>query len=139
MLNSGLMYKELIQKAEEASHKAYCKYSRFAVGTALLTDSGEIYTGCNIENSSYPVGICAERVAFGKAISEGHKKFRAIAVCGFFLGELDPVFCPPCGMCRQFMSEFCEDDFEVILSDKMKGIRYYKLGTLVPVRFDFQI
>ena len=119
------MYNTLLQKAEEAGRNAYCNYSGFAVGAALLTESGEIYTGCNIENASYPVGICAERVAFSKAVSDGHRKFRAIAIAG---GDSP---CPPCGMCRQFMAEFCQDDFEIILSDKI-----YRLRELLPVRFE---
>lgn len=126
MLNSDLMYnaEHLLNIAEQAKQQAYCRYSGFAVGAALLTESGMLYTGCNIENASYPVGICAERVAFGKAISDGHRKFQAIAVCG---GE---VSCPPCGICLQFMSEFCDDDFRVILSDKI-----YSFSELLPIRF----
>ena len=111
-MNSASMSDLLRQKAEEARKNAYCKYSGFAVGAALMTETGEIYTGCNIENASYPNGICAERTAFAKAISEGHRKFKAIAIIS---GE-KPCF--PCGMCRQFLSEFCGEDFEIILSDK---------------------
>ncbi len=125
MLNSDSMYNTLLRKAEETRKNAYCIYSGFAVGAALLTESGEIYTGCNIENASYPVGICAERVAFAKAVSDGYQNFKAIAIVG---GETS---CPPCGMCRQFMSEFCKDDFEIILTDKI-----YTLGALLPVRFE---
>ena len=121
------MYDALRQKAQEASQNAYCKYSGFAVGAALLTESGQIFTGCNVENGSFPVGICAERVAFSKAISDGHRSFKAIAIYG---GETS---CPPCGMCRQFMSEFCDDNFEIILNDKI-----YTLKKLLPVRFDFK-
>jgi len=132
LLNSDSMYnpEHLLILAEQARKNAYCKYSGFAVGAALLTESGVIYTGCNIENSSYPVGICAERVAFGKALSDGHRKFRAIAIAGAPEQEQKTAFCPPCGMCRQFMSEFCQDDFEIILSDKI-----YQMKDLLPVRF----
>ncbi len=124
LLNSDSMYNMLLRKAEEVSRNAYCKYSGFAVGAALLTESGEIFTGCNIENASYPVGICAERTAFSKAISEGYQNFKAIAVFG---GQTP---CLPCGMCRQFMSEFCHDDFEIILTDKI-----YTLKELFPAGF----
>ena len=127
MLNSDSMYDILKQKALEAQKNAYCKYSKFAVGSALMTESGEIYTGCNIENASYPNGICAERTAFSKAISEGHRKFKAIAVMA---GETP---CLPCGMCRQFMSEFCQGDFKIILTD-----RVYDLEELLPFRFTLE-
>ena len=125
------MYKELLHRAEEASRKAYCKYSRFAVGAALLTESGEIYTGCNIENISYPVGICAERVAFSKAVSEGHSKFKAIAIVGASVSESPDKPCYPCGMCRQFIREFCKEDFQFVLSD-----RIYTLQELLPFGFE---
>ncbi len=124
MLNSASMYDFLRQKAEEARKNAYCKYSGFAVGAALMTETGEIYTGCNIENASYPNGICAERTAFAKAISEGHRNFKAIAI----IADEKPCF--PCGMCRQFLSEFCREDFEIILSDKQ-----YSLKELFPYAF----
>ncbi len=125
MLNSDSM-SDLMQMAIQARNQAYCKYSGFAVGAALLTESGEIYTGCNIENASYSLTICAERTAFFKAISDGHKKFKAIAIAGGNLSES----CPPCGACRQVMREFCEEDFEIILKD-----RIYTLRELLPVSF----
>lgn len=119
---------ELLQKAKEAQQYAYCKYSAFPVGAALLTKSGEIYTGCNIENASYSLGICAERIAFGKAVSDGHREFQAIAIAG---GTEPETPCPPCGACRQFMAEFCDDDFEIYLTGKK-----YRLGQLFPERFE---
>jgi len=132
LLNSDLTYnpEQLLQMAVQARKNAYCIFSHFAVGAALLTASGEIYTGCNIENESYPVGICAERVAFSKAISEGHTQFKAIAVAGASESEAPETPCYPCGMCRQFITQFCKDDFQIILSDKI-----YTLGELLPFRF----
>ncbi len=124
----------LLRIAEQARNNAYCRYSGFAVGAALVTESGIIYTGCNIENASYPAGICAERVAFGKAISDGHTKFRAIAISGAQKGKQAEVPCSPCGMCRQFMSEFCQDDFQIILAED----KIYLMKDLLPVRFDFR-
>lgn len=105
--------KELINVAIKARNKAYAPYSESKVGAALLTNSGRIYSGCNIENSSYSPTICAERTAFAKAISEGERKFLAIAIVG---GKNDyETACYPCGVCRQFMSEFCEGDFRLLL------------------------
>jgi len=94
-------YDILLEKAREAMKNAYVPYSRFKVGAALLTKSGKVYTGCNIENSSFGATICAERVAFVKAISEGEREFEAIAVASNLKD-----FTYPCGICRQFMSEW---------------------------------
>lgn len=139
MLNSGSMSdlenlrEKLLKQARIARESAYCRYSGFAVGAALLTESGEIYTGCNIENASYSLCICAERIAFGKAVSEGHQKFRAIAITGKFR-DSDAVKpetdCFPCGACRQFMSEFCELDFKIYLEQQE-----FTLGELFPGEF----
>ena len=107
---------ELISRALEARKNAYAPYSDFRVGAALLSDSGGIYTGCNIENSAYTPTNCAERTAFFKAVSEGVRSFRAICIAGG-PGEREPEKpCPPCGVCRQVMLEFCGPDFEVILA-----------------------
>ena len=96
---------ELISRALEARKNAYAPYSDFRVGAALLSDSGEIYTGCNIENSAYTPTNCAERTAFFKAVSEGVRSFRAICIAGG-PGEREPEEpCPPCGVCRQVMLE----------------------------------
>lgn len=133
MLNSDLTYnpEHLLQIAVQARKNACCRYSGFAVGAALITESGVIYTGCNIENKSYPVGICAERVAFSKAISDGHRKFKAIAIAGAPEQQTPEKPCYPCGMCRQFISEFCDDEFQIILSDKI-----YTLQELFPLKFE---
>ncbi|XP_075870301.1 cytidine deaminase-like [Nelusetta ayraudi] len=92
----------LIQKSVEAKKHAYCVYSKFRVGAALLTADGCVYTGCNVENACYNLGMCAERNAMSKAVSEGHRSFRAIAIAS----DLKDHFISPCGGCRQFMREF---------------------------------
>ncbi len=118
----------LLAQAKEAMEKAYVKYSNFKVGAALLAKSGKIYTGCNIENASYGATICAERVAFAKAISEGEKEFEAIAIVGSG-GD----FTYPCGICRQFMSEFGLD-LKLIFEDG-ENIKMYTLSQLLPEAF----
>ncbi|MFZ5352874.1 MAG: cytidine deaminase [Bacillota bacterium] len=118
----------LVNKAKEAMQNAYVKYSNFKVGAALLTKSGRIYTGCNIENSSYGATICAERVAFSKAISEGETEFEAIAIVG---SSGDYTY--PCGICRQFMSEFGLDI--KLVFENGKDIKTYRLRELLPEAF----
>lgn len=127
--------KELVKMAIEARSRAYAPYSEFHVGAALLCKDGTVYTGCNIENASYGVCNCAERTAFFKAVSEGAGDFAAIAIVGAKEGdELD--FCPPCGVCRQVMSEFCDaETFKIILSDGNEE-RIYTLNDILPLRFD---
>lgn len=120
--------KLLLQKATEAMDKAYVKYSNFKVGAALLTKSGKVYTGCNIENASYSATICAERVAFTKAISEGEKEFVAIAIVS---SSGDYTY--PCGICRQFMAEFGLS-LKLIFSNG-RGIREHSLEELLPYAF----
>ena len=123
------MIEELFNKAVEAAKYSYSNYSNFHVGAALRTSSGKIYTGCNIENSSYSLTICAERTAIFKAVSEGETEFSAIAIAG----SKDDDFsnpCTPCGACLQVMAEFCDDEFLVILSD---GV--HKFGDFLPKRF----
>lgn len=129
------MYGDLLEKAKEARKNAHADYSGFCVGAALLTSEGKIYTGCNIENISYSLTICAERTAFFKAVSEGEKSFRAIAVVGA-VKDADCLEeqCFPCGACLQVMNEFCGRDFEVILSENGKE-KIYKLGDLMPFAF----
>ncbi len=125
--------KILIAKAVEAMENAYAPYSAFKVGAALLSKSGRVFTGCNIENASYSPTCCAERTAFFKAISEGEKEFTAIAVVGGKEGEISS-FCPPCGVCRQVMAEFCDKDFMIILSDG-KLTKAHTLEKLLPESF----
>ena len=111
------LYKELFDRAVKAAENSYSPYSRFKVGAALLCSDGTIYTGCNIENSSFSLTNCAERTAFFKAISEGKKEFEAIAIAGGHDNMSEP--CYPCGSCRQVMTEFCHNYFKIILSDKI--------------------
>ena len=107
--------KSLIREALIAREYAYVPYSHFAVGAALLSADGTIYRGCNIENGAFTPTNCAERTAFFKAISEGVKDFTAICVVGAKEGEIPSGPCPPCGVCRQVMVEFCDQSFEVYL------------------------
>lgn len=105
----------LVQEAAEARRRAYIPYSHFAVGAALLTRSGKVYTGCNIENASYGLTVCAERVAIWKAVSEGEREFVALAVV-----TADGV--SPCGACRQVMAEFAPE-MPVLMADP-QGVRW---------------
>jgi cytidine deaminase len=127
------MKSELLKKADEARKSSYSPYSKFRVGAALLTDTGEIYTGCNVECASYSMTCCAERIAFFKAVSEGRKSFKAIAITGGSNENTDDM-CAPCGACRQVMAEFCNSDFKIILMDK-GAIKVYTLGELLPESF----
>lgn len=124
---------ELIQAALCAMKKAYAPYSGFFVGAALLCGSGAVYTGCNVENASYGACNCAERTAVFKAVSEGERDFRAIAIVGGKGGEASD-FCPPCGICRQVLSEFAGGELRVLLSDG-ENIRTLTLAELLPHSF----
>ena len=126
---------KLIEEATKARDMAYAPYSKFHVGAALLLGDGSIVTGCNIENASFGATNCAERTAIFKAISEGKRHFKAIAICG---GEQkdDTDFCPPCGICRQVMREFCKPDFKILLSaNHGKDIKEYTLEEILPESF----
>ncbi len=122
------MYKELIQKALEAQRLAYVPYSNFHVGAAIITEDDSIYTGCNIEIASYSPTLCAERTAIFKAISEGHKKIKAIAV----VGDANPTF--PCGVCRQVIREFGKDA-KIIIANSVDDYKEYTLDELLPHSF----
>lgn len=124
---------QLASLAKDAMKKAYSPYSGYKVGAALLCKDGSVYTGCNVENASFSATNCAERTAFFKAVSEGKKDFSAIAICGGKDGVIEGLF-PPCGVCRQVMREFCEDDFQIHLL-KSDEIETYTLGQLFPVSF----
>ena len=129
-----MKYKDLINKAIEAREMAYAPYSEFSVGAALLCKDGTVYTGCNIENSSFGATNCAERTAIFKAVSEGAGDFEAIAIVGAKQGE-PLIFCPPCGICRQVMTEFCDlDSFIVVLSDGREE-KIYTLREMLPHSF----
>lgn len=124
---------ELTKFACEAMQKAYAPYSHFFVGAALLTKNGKVYTGCNIENASYGATNCAERTAIFKAVSEGERDFEAIAIVGGLQGNLSG-FAAPCGVCRQVMSEFCKENFKIILFDG-RNYACKTLGELLPLAF----
>lgn len=127
---------ELINIALQSRLNAYCPYSRFSVGAALLCGDGSVYTGCNIENSAFSPTVCAERTAFFKAISEGKKDFVKIAVVGGNSGKEPQNYCPPCGVCRQVMKEFCSADFEIIIAKNPDEYKIKTLSELLPESFD---
>jgi cytidine deaminase len=134
MINSDTAL-SLIDHAIDAMNNSYAPYSGYTVGAALLTDGGSVYTGCNIENSSYTPTVCAERVAIFKAVSDGCRDFAAMAIVGGKEGKLEGIF-PPCGVCRQVMSEFCNSDrFSVILGKKGGEYEIYTLSELFPLNF----
>ena len=126
-------YEVLVQRAKEAMQHAYAPYSGYKVGAALLCSDGTVYEGCNIENASFTPTVCAERSAFFKAVYDGHREFTAIAVCGGKDGVITGLF-PPCGVCRQVMREFCEDDFEILLIDA-EGYQVRTLAQILPDSF----
>ena len=125
--------KELVEKAIKALENSYSPYSGFRVGAALLTADGRVFVGCNIENASYPAGICAERTAIGNAVSAGAREFLKIAIVGGKNGEITD-YCPPCGICRQVLSELCNEDFEVLLYNS-ESIKSHRLSELLPFGF----
>ena len=129
-------YARLIALALNARKQAYTPYSGFQVGAALLTKSGKIYTGCNIENAAYTPTNCAERTAFFKAVSEGEREFEAIAIVGGAKEAEYLDFCPPCGVCRQVMMEFCKpSEFQIILGRSKEEYKIYTLEELLPLGF----
>ena len=125
----------LIEKAKEARAFAYVTYSDFAVGAALLAKNGHVFTGCNVENGAYSPSICAERTAFSKAVSEGVREFEAIAIVGGPRDKEPEEICPPCGVCRQVMQEFCDPKtFMIYLNDGSRTVSY-RLEELFPAGF----
>jgi cytidine deaminase len=129
------MTEELIKKAMEARKNAYAPYSHFQVGACLQGKDGEMILGCNVENSSYSATNCAERTAFFKAVSQGIREFQRIVIVG---GREDAPLemCPPCGVCLQVMTEFCEpESFEVILATSPEKYETYLLKNLLPLQF----
>ena len=119
--------RELVRLAQAARDKAYAPYSHYTVGAALLTASGQVFTGCNVENAAYPMAICAERTAIVKAVSEGQREFIAIAIATRDGGS-------PCGACRQVMSEFAPH-LRVLLADDAGRVRQFALDQLLPESF----
>lgn len=129
-------YTNLIAAAFEAQKKAYAPYSGFMVGAALLCEDGEIFGGCNIENASYGACNCAERTAIFRAVYEGKRSFRAIAIVGKPGSAPAFAYCAPCGICRQVMAEFCNpQDFQIILPKSMTEYKVYRLEELLPLSF----
>ena len=129
MKSNPLKFRKLLAAAKAAQHNAHAPYSKFRVGAALLTKSGKVYAGVNVENASYGLTNCAERVAVGKAVSEGHRKFQAIAVVA------PSTALSPCGACRQVLAEF--GDCVVICADSRntRRVRIHLLSELLPHTF----
>ena len=125
----------LIQAALEARKKAYAPYSHYTVGAALLTEEGSVYQGGNIENASYGAANCAERTAIFKAVSEGCRHFKAIAIAGGMEGSEPVDYAYPCGICRQVMQEFTEKNFVVIVAKSTADFQIYCLEELLPYGF----
>ena len=121
----------MLQLAEQASQNAYVPYSKFPVGACILCDSGNTYTACNFENSSYGLTICAERNAVGTAIANGERKIKAIAI--FSPNKLN---CTPCGACRQVLNEFTSENGLDVITKLQDGIKVYALNELLPECFD---
>ena len=125
---------ELIALAKEAAKNAYVPYSHHTVGAALLSKSGKVYLGCNIENAAYSPTNCAERTAFFKAVSEGKRDFVKIAIVGGKKGEMTAP--APCGVCLQVMSEFCKaDEFEIVMAKSEEDYSSKRLSELLPSSF----
>ncbi len=122
---------DLVKTAQEARKNAYAPYSKFKVGAALETKSGKIYTGANVENSSFGLSMCAERIAMFKAVSEGEREFKRLAIVADTKGVVSP-----CGACRQVMSEF--GNFEVVLSNLNGKIKLTSVENLLPGAFDLR-
>lgn len=125
-------YKKLYEIALKQRNFSYSPYSHFSVGAALLCTDGTVYTGCNVENSSFSMTNCAERTAVFKAVSEGHKDFEAIAIAGGKANSEDELCCP-CGACLQVLNEFCGDEFKIILKDKETVLK-----SLLPCNFTLE-
>lgn len=128
---------ELVKEAIEARKMAYTPYSHYKVGAALLADNGQVIRGCNIENAAYGPTNCAERTAFFKAVSEGIMGFSKIAIVGGAENEIDVFsdFAFPCGICRQVMREFCNQDFVILVAKSVDDIKEFTLAEILPNSF----
>lgn len=126
-------YKRLMTLANDMRNLSYVPYSHYRVGAVLVGKSGKEYKGCNLENAAYSPSICAERTAFAKAVSEGEREFACIAIVGGRDGEISKD-CSPCGVCRQVMAEFCDENFEVILGTP-DDFKVYKFSEIMPLTF----
>lgn len=136
--------KTLIKETIKKLPDSYAPYSNFHVGAALLAGDGKVYTGVNVENASYGLCNCAERTAIFSAVATGERDFKAICIMGtpedklpgVQKGEPTPDYCPPCGACRQVMSEFCGSDFPIILAKSPEDYELHTLGELFPLSFN---
>ena len=126
---------ELVALAKEARERSYCPYSKFAVGAALLCADGTVYQGCNIENAAFGPTVCAERVAVFKAVYDGKREFKAIAVAGGRAGEEVTGLFPPCGVCRQVLREFCGLDLMLYMAKENGEFESRTLGEMLPLSF----
>ncbi|MFB6234315.1 MAG: cytidine deaminase [Halopenitus sp.] len=124
----------LVERAREAAENAYVPYSDYTVGAALRTADGTVYEGCNLENANYSNSLHAEEVAIAEAVKNGHEEFDRIAVTS---GARDGV--TPCGMCRQTLAEFCDDDLVVVCDEGDGEITEYSLGELIPNTIDVEM
>ncbi|KAK9883052.1 hypothetical protein WA026_001260 [Henosepilachna vigintioctopunctata] len=131
MKNLSADIQNLLREAVEARLSSYSPYSNFKVGAAVLSEDGVIFKGCNVENASYPIGMCAEKTAFGAAICAGKRKFKAVAI----IADQEKVFTPPCGGCRQFMSEFNEIDLYISKPD-LTNVLVTSLKDILPLQFE---
>lgn len=123
-------YNILMEKAKEVSKNSYSPYSHFSVGACVLTTGGNLYTGCNFENSSFGMTICAERNAIGSAISNGEKEIKAVAIYSPNVND-----CPPCGACRQVIAEFAVSGGADIITETQDGLKIRNSDALFPERF----
>ncbi len=129
--------KELIILANAARENSYSPYSHMAVGAALLTADGKVYSGCNVENAAYGVTNCAERTALFAAVAAGERRFTAIAIAGGKAGDAPAALFPPCGTCRQALSEFCSADLRIVLGTPEAPL-VTTLGELLPMAFELE-
>lgn len=134
MDQNKILNERLLEVARRARELSYSPYSGISVGAALLTESGKVFVGGNIENAAFSPTVCAERVAIFRAVSEGERSFKKIAVAGGKSGENTHKRFTPCGVCRQVMAEFCDGDFEIIVEGD-EGAVSYTLAELLPESF----
>lgn len=123
---------DLINAATEAREQAYCEYSSYSVGAAIIDDQGRLHVGCNVENAAYNLGICAETAAIAAMVQEGGKRIVRIAVAG---GRTSIAPCTPCGGCRQRIHEFADDDTAIIVKDDSNSWREYSIAEMLPASF----
>ena len=124
--------KDLIEAAGASRSKAYCEYSGYHVGAALLDEQGRVHVGCNVENSAYPLGSCAEAGAIAAMVASGGRKISVIAIVG---GNEENPSCTPCGGCRQRIHEFADDDTRILVIDDSKEWKTYSIAELLPASF----